>query len=559
MRTPAIFRIIVSLVTTTTLLTGCLLSEDQGTTTVGTPVTAPPDFQTGQGEVPEPPEAPVPTPTPTPAQTIPGHVVIPNDEIDFIVSKGAARIREPDLYMQMVAPGIFYSAMRISYQADCKDGDWEPFSESAIRPVPNKNASNIVAVRYKDDDNVVTQCLVRSLQHDDLGPDVLISKFPMITLEQGSTAQISYSVSDASPIAGVVCSLNQLSKPCDAGNVNVDLTALMEGSYTFSVEAMDVLGNSSRREVSWQVVSTTKHLVQSIAINNYNKVDILIVDDNSGSMQYEQRSMANRTGNFLSVLKGLDWRIAMTTTDMTATSRRNAPGQNPAKVSDGLFLPIYGLSNQYYIESTMPNSDAQYRLGMTLQRPETGSGSEQAIAATYRTVERATEAGEQNPVQRDFFRAGAHFAVLVISDEDESANGAKNNPENLLSLVNTTWNGQKAFSWHSIITKPGDTECRNTYGATYGERYNGFSLLTGGVIGSVCATDYAQQVEGVAAKIRNLVKTMTLTCAPLSQFPVQVLKDGAPYAGAFTVEGINLNFAAELEPGNYSIDYHCLK
>lgn len=557
MRKQEVLRILMAFWFFTSVLTGCLIAEDQGTVVVGTEVTTPPDFTE---EVQSPPVEPEPpAPTPTPVQTIPGHVVIPNDEVDFIVNEGRTLIDDENLHLQMIAPRGFYSSMRISYQPDCSDGNWEPFAETAVRPVPQKNATNNVAVRFRDDDNVVTQCMVRSLVHDDRAPEIIISKYPMTALEEGSTAQITYSVTDASPISNVTCSLNNLVKSCSAGTVNVDFTALMEGSYTFVVEATDVLGHTSRQQVSWQVTSTTKHLVQTIAINNYNKVDILIVDDNSGSMAYEQKSMANRTANFLSILQGLDWRIAVTTTDPSSTSKTNAPGVSISKISDGLFIPIYGLKDKYYIDSTMPAADAQYRLGMTLQRPETGSSSEQAIYATYRTIERATLAGDKNPVQRDFFRPGAHFAVLVISDEDESANGTKNNPENLLKLVNTSWNGQKAFSWHSIITKPGDKKCRDTYGATYGERYNAFSNLTGGVVGSVCETDYAQQLMGIASKIRNLVKTMTLSCAPLTQLPIVVKKDGVPYSGSFQVEGVNLNFASELAPGNYTIDYHCLK
>jgi hypothetical protein len=147
----------------------------------------------------------------------------------------------------------------------------------------------------------------------------------------------------------------------------------------------------------------------------------------------------------------------------------------------------------------------------------------------------------------------------VISDEDESDNKFRNDPNNLASLVHDTFGGQKAFSWHSIITKPGDVDCLRTYGATYGQRYFDFSQLTGGVVGSVCATDYAAQLVGVANKIRQLVKTMTMSCAPLTQFPVTVTKDGQPYGGSFTVEGVNLKFDAELPPGSYQVDYYCLK
>src|SRR5690348_8387825 len=46
------------------------------------------------------------------------------------------------------------------------------------------------------------------------------------------------------------------------------------------------------------------------------KVDILIVDDNSASMSYEQARLASRFNNFINLLdsKYIDYRIAVTTT-----------------------------------------------------------------------------------------------------------------------------------------------------------------------------------------------------------------------------------------------------
>src|SRR5690606_8968839 len=47
------------------------------------------------------------------------------------------------------------------------------------------------------------------------------------------------------------------------------------------------------------------------------RVDILLVDDNSGSMSAEQNLLAQRFSTFISRLSGLDWQIGITTTDVT--------------------------------------------------------------------------------------------------------------------------------------------------------------------------------------------------------------------------------------------------
>jgi hypothetical protein len=162
----------------------------------------------------------------------------------------------------------------------------------------------------------------------------------------------------------------------------------------------------------------------------------------------------------------------------------------------------------------------------------------------------------------NFFRPSAQFAVLVISDEDESANGPKNNPYNLLKLISTSFNGNKSFVFHSIITRPDDTTCKSTNGKTYGKNYAAFSNLTGGVIGDVCASDYTSQVESIAHGVRNTLKTLTLNCLPVidDTHKITVLKDGAAFTSMnSSLNGLNLVFDDVLPIGNYEITYSCVK
>ena len=556
---------------------GCEFIQDQGSS-VGSKPQDPVDFS-----VAPPPEDTETNPTPDTPQSDDDIVRVPRDPnlgrelnfegLDLIINSDDVYTSTTNVNLELIYPEFTFLKMKISMNATCLGGDWIEVAPFENKDLLNLNANNEVSVRFQDYDFSISQCVSSSILHDNKAPDILFTKYPMNTLEEGNTAQIIYSVTDASPISNVTCELNGIVKACPPGTQTVDITALPEGDYTFKVVATDVLGLTSSKQVSWSVVSLSKKITQNFLVNNFNKVDILIVIDNSGSMNYEQKSMASRVGSFLSILTGLDWQIGVTTTDPSSTKAVNttetkySSGLKPPTsstsiykhVSDGLFIPISGLPGQFYLNSTMHPADAQDKLGKTLQRPETGSGSEQAIYATYRSIERGFYSNDANPIQKNFFREGAHFASLVISDEDESANNAKNDPENLLKLVSDTFSGQKAFSWHSIITKPGDTACKSTHGATYGERYNALSLLTGGMIGSVCESDYGAQLAGIANEIRQLVKSMTLTCAPLQQFPIVVSKDGVVYSKSFVVDGVNLKFDSELDAGNYSVQYECLK
>lgn len=537
-------------------LSSCLPIEDLGTkenesTGLGNAtftITPNPEGENGSNNNEQGNNQPDPTPQ-QPQVPSPPTIVI----YDLILNSGAARTSSNDLSIELVAPHAIITHYKLGRSADCSDGTWEeygPNSNWRSQAMPAQNAANTFSVQYRDYEFIDSECIVRTIVHDNRGPDIVISSYPSGTIQEGSAGVIKYSVTDVSPIKEVKCRLNSIEQVCGDGANQVNISAMPEGVYTFTIEATDDLNQSSSQTVSWSVVNSYRNLTQSVQVNNYNKVDILIVIDNSGSMNYEQQSMAQRVSNFISIISGLDWQIAVTTTDPMTTN-------NYPYVSDGKFLPIWGTNGQYILDSSSQDEDAQLRLGKTLQRPETGYGLEQGIYATYRVIERSLSA--QNPAHQQFIRTGAHLAVLVISDEDESANGVKNDPQNLLQLVNTTYGGQKAFSWHSIITKPGDNACRTTNGATYGERYKTLSNLTGGIIGSVCATDYASQLSGIANDIRKLVKTLTLECLPQAGFPIAVTKDGVAYNDTYALEGVNMKFTNELPPGQYAVNYTCLR
>jgi hypothetical protein len=439
------------------------------------------------------------------------------------------------------------SEMKVSFDGRCESGVWEPIKSQARYPVSKLNSPLTVSVVYRDFDQVETPCLTRSFIQDALGPEILFQKYPSASVEEGSTGEIIFSVGDAAGVQQVTCALNGKVQPCLTGSNAVTISAMPEGVYSFLVRAVDSLGNSSEKSIEWSVVSSVRYLSQDVKVDEYRKVDVVFVIDNSGSMAYEQQSMAKRTANFLSILRGLDWQVAITTTDPRPT----------ATGGDGQFVTLTGGNpGEWILDSRMNEKTAQDRLSQTLQRKETGSGTEQGIRAVYRVVER-WQANDNKA--RTLVRDGAQLAAVLISDEDESANTVKNDPHELMKLVNQAFGGQKRFNFHSIVTKSGDRKCQTTYGATFGLRYEALSNLTGGLIGSVCEMDYAAQVQGIAERVRNLLKTLTLECAPVAGRPVVVYRDGVVYPGAFKNEGLNLLFETELLPGAYTIKYQCLR
>lgn len=528
-----------------TFLSSCEFIKTTSTTSstensnTGAPGT--PDFDVIRGDNSTAANDQVPVTLPQPAPTDPNNSM---PQESFILQNGARYTSSTTLEIETIT--LNRNEMKIGYSPICEDGGWQPWSQFAQVQTPKTNQVINISVQYKDWDQNISPCYTKQIIQDMTGPEILFQLYPQDQIEEGSGAGIKFTISDSLTSARTAsCTLNGLTKNCFVGSNEVNIPALSLGDYKFTVEASDLLGNTSEKSINWKVVATTKRVTQNILVDNYKKIDVLFVIDNSGSMAYEQKSMAKRTANFISVLKGLDWQIGITTTD-----------PNHAVLGDGRLAPLTGLKNQFIIDSSWADPNAQSVLSSSLQRAETGSGSEQGIRSVYRAIERYS-ANETH--HRALIRQQSQLAVVLISDEDESANTIKNNPQDLLKLIDSTFKGQKRFNFHSIITRPGDKACLTSYGATYGERYQVMSQLTGGIIGDVCAADYAAQAKGVAEEIRNLLKTLTLTCAPLNNKEISISKNGQALSKTFNVEGVNLKFDSELEPGEYSVKYSCLK
>ncbi len=408
---------------------------------------------------------------------------------------------------------------------------------------------------------------------DSSGPAINFSQIPLNLIGTADTATVQFAVTDdGSGVGNVTCGLAGAEVPCTSAELKT-FSALAVGSYTFSVTASDKLGNRSTNSVNWNVQSSIMNRVisQSIIIGATSKADILIVIDNSGSMLYEQASMASRFKSFLDTFKNLDWQLAIVTTDV----------DEDKDLKDGRFVKFNSaaLSNPYILTSAHDYTAANSAFSSTIQRPANeGSGNEQGIAATYRAIERGFDTTNDpvNTPNKNFFRSGSALAALVVTDADETApNGTqtKNTPQGLVDLVQAKMPG-KTFLYHSIIVKSGDAVCKDdktkfNNGSTnlnegYGTSYESISNITGGIIGTVCATDYTSQLTSMGNAVADLVKSVTLECLPLDlnsdgKPDITVTLQSGAAAPKFTVTGLKLTFSAALPLGSHTVKYNCLK
>lgn len=316
--------------------------------------------------------------------------------------------------------------------------------------------------------------------------------------------------------------------------------------------------------------------------NNFNykvsvgEVDIVFVDDNSGSMYTEQVEMANKFPGFLDSIFRLDYRLAIMTTDVTSNAGGFLSFSNGAKV----------------LANSSRSKDATHSQNITMfqqsiKRSETltcdtsnysncPSGDERGIYALNASLERGD--------QRSFFRPGGHLAVVILSDEDERSNGGNipGYPLETLDLPLTFAQRTKQFlgqtktvSVHSIIIKPNDASClsaQNNQAGVKGYVGNLYAQLSqpnnqlraagnlvDGALGSICSTNYTTELGNIAAKINQTLKTVQLPCRPFDDV-VNVSFDPAPAQQIYyTIDADNrLQLSSPAEAGTQmTLAYKC--
>jgi len=298
------------------------------------------------------------------------------------------------------------------------------------------------------------------------------------------------------------------------------------------------------------------------------KVDVLIVNDNSGSMSPEQRKMADAFQGFLAGLGTQDYRIAMITTDVAS-----APGTLPSspsyipEVNGGLLQNgrlIEFAPGVRFLDRSTPG--AQTLFNQTVVRQETlnfeTSGYRDCPAGVEQGILAAGLAVRDHAAS--FLRSDASFAVIVLSDEDERGVSPYNPAYNALNSSDRLFwdthfpfrlgaSGQtglfasmtgeytmrdpnrfvsdfkakfpsKQMTWHSIIVKPGDSSCLsaqngqnnnpNMRGA-FGSAYAKLSQMTGGVVGDICQSDYTSQLRDIGSTLATLAP-ITFRCRPIN-------------------------------------------
>jgi hypothetical protein len=244
-----------------------------------------------------------------------------------------------------------------------------------------------------------------------------------------------------------------------------------------------------------------------------NKVDILIVNDNSYSMYQDQLKMAQKFESFISSIQDIDYQIGMITTDSHLI----------AKGTFGHLIPWEGTKSKLLTPNTPKASDV---FRATIARKETlecggwkscPSGDEQPLLGMIHALNARSGANQS------FFRDKVDFVVVVLSDEDELSDGPAHatKPKAVLNAFEAAFGKTKKMAAHGIVILPGDEQCRRDQlnempnGAAYFATHVAeLADLTGGSLGSICAPDFSAVLSNISRQVRRLVGTIDLHQLP---------------------------------------------
>lgn len=298
-----------------------------------------------------------------------------------------------------------------------------------------------------------------------------------------------------------------------------------------------------------------------------NKVDILMVVDDSNSMAPENTKLAQKLQGFVAGLttSGIDWNMCATVTRSQDVYNNGTYYWGASRNwVDYLGSPAWilktGAADPYGI---FTKTIAAIGAGWA------GSDDERAIRAAWASVEYAK--------YNNCYRPDASIAVIAISDEDERSVGGnqafeyypgemkflefEDQPEALVNKIRQEFGIDKRFTFNSIIVKPGDTTCmaeQDAGGAKshYGYKYRDLSQLTNGATTSICGADFSTNLNYFKDRIVNTLASIPLECAPVGTINVTV----TPSMGAFATSVVNNNlvFNPAIPAGRtVKLEYNC--
>lgn len=269
---------------------------------------------------------------------------------------------------------------------------------------------------------------------------------------------------------------------------------------------------------------------QPAPVEECQKMDIIFVIDDSGSMKEEQQNLAANFPKFVAKIDSfktksgskLDWRLAVTTTATNITYNIKVPfgGTMPMseKGDDGAFrMPSQCGTKRRWVEKADPSASSDFQC---LAQAGTGGSS---IEMPLQTTKLALNDRVADGTNAGFLRDDALLAIVVLTDEDDCSRDDNN--FTIQNDVCSTMEGVKPIAeykqmldtvakgagrWATAVIA-GPTACESGFGkAVEAKRLKEFVAMAGknGTFSSICDGDLSGALEKALDTFDAACKTL---------------------------------------------------
>lgn len=236
--------------------------------------------------------------------------------------------------------------------------------------------------------------------------------------------------------------------------------------------------------------------------NPPTQVDILLVVDNSCSMQDEQDKLSEGFDAFVEYfdIADVDYQIGIITTDMESPDHQ---GRLVGSITDRII--------------TRDTADAEETFRDNVRVGVTGSAFERGL-----DVAEAALTDHIDGHNAGFIREDALLSIIFVSDEEDASVSPVNTMINAFRAVKGE-RDRDSFNASALVGLDTDTglpdECGRdpsdpNVGAAAGERYHDVALQTGGVAGSICEDEFNDIVSRMGLASSRLKDVFELTSEP---------------------------------------------
>lgn len=239
-----------------------------------------------------------------------------------------------------------------------------------------------------------------------------------------------------------------------------------------------------------------------------SEVDILLVVDNSCSMQPYQQQLADNFDNFLTyfVEGNVDYQIGVvsTTTRDSFSTSRDCQAEADSLPGGGILLDGAII--------TPDTNNASSRFSEIVNVGICGDPTEAGLEAARLALDYASS-GDEN---RGFLRDDAFLSIIFVSDEQDASIDPVNDYLNDFRAVKAAVSERADMNASALVVSD-EGACSNAQinsGATLGSRYVDVANQSGGLVGNICSDEFDSIVTELSLNSSRLTDTFYLTDLP---------------------------------------------